>query len=329
MTALVTGGTGFVGSAVVRRLLDAGETVRVLTRPNADRGNLEGLAVEVVEGDLLDRASLCAALSGCDALFHIAADYRLWVPDPGTLYRTNVEATKTLMQAAGEAGIQRIVYTSSVAVLATARGGQPSDETTPVHVDDMIGHYKRSKYLAEEAVRAMVAEDGLPAVIVNPSMPVGPRDIKPTPTGRMIVEAASGRMPAFVDTGLNTVHVDDVAEGHLLAFEKGTIGERYVLGGQNVTLGEILATIAELQGRPPPRVRLPHAMIMPIAHAAEAMARVSGREPFVTVDGARMARKTMFYSSAKAERELGYRSRPLQDALRDALDWFAARGYLH
>ncbi len=329
MTTLVTGGTGFVGSAVVRRLLDEGESVRVLTRPNADRRNLDGLDVEIVTGDLLDRGSLCAALSGCEALFHIAADYRLWVPNPGTLYRTNVEATRTLMQAAGEAGVRRIVYTSSVAVLATARAGKPSDESTPVGIDDMIGHYKRSKYLAEEAVRGMVAEEGLPAVIVNPSMPVGPRDIKPTPTGRMIVEAATGRMPAFVETGLNVVHVDDVAEGHLLAFQKGDVGERYVLGGQNVTLGQILAAIARLQGRRPPRVRLPHAMILPIAHAAEAMARVSGREPFVTVDGARMARKTMFYSSAKAERELGYRSRPLEEALRDALSWFSERGYLH
>ncbi len=328
MTTLVTGGTGFVGSAVVRRLLAAGETVRVLTRANADRRNLEGLAVEIATGDLLDRVSLRAALSDCDALFHVAADYRLWVPDPGRLYRTNVEATKSLMQAAAEAGVGRIVHTSSVAVLATARDGRPSDEATPVDVDDMIGHYKRSKYLAEEAVRAMVAEDGLPAVIVNPSMPVGPRDIKPTPTGRMIVEAACGRMPAFVDTGLNIVHVDDVADGHLLAFQKGAVGERYILGGQNVMLGELLTAIAGLRGRRPPRLRLPHGMIMPIAHAAEALSRVSGREPFVTVDGVRMARKIMFYSSAKAERELGYRSRPLQEALRDALAWFGERGYL-
>ncbi len=328
MTTLVTGGTGFVGSAVVRRLLAAGETVRVLTRANADRRNLEGLAVEIATGDLLDRVSLRAALSDCDALFHVAADYRLWVPDPGRLYRTNVEATKSLMQAAAEAGVGRIVHTSSVAVLATARDGRPSDEATPVDVDDMIGHYKRSKYLAEEAVRAMVAEDGLPAVIVNPSMPVGPRDIKPTPTGRMIVEAACGRMPAFVDTGLNIVHVDDVADGHLLAFQKGAVGERYILGGQNVMLGELLTAIAGLRGRRPPRLRLPHGMIMPIAHAAEALSRVSGREPFVTVDGVRMARKIMFYSSAKAERELGYRSRPMEEALRDALAWFGERGYL-
>ena len=328
MTTLVTGGTGFVGSAVVRRLLAEGEAVRVLTRAGSDQRNLEGLDVEIATGDLLDKGSLSAALAGCDALFHVAADYRLWVPDPGRLYRTNVEATETLMRAAADAGVRRIVYTSSVAVLATARGGQPSDEATPVAADDMIGHYKRSKYLAEEAVRRMVAEDGLPAVIVNPSMPVGPRDIKPTPSGRIVIEAARGRMPAFVDTGLNAVHVDDVAEGHILAFQRGTIGERYVLGGENVTLGEMLAAIAKLAGRTPPRVRLPHGMILPIAHAAEAMARVTGREPFVTLDGLRMARKTMHYSSAKAERELGYRSRPMQDALRDALDWFRAGGYL-
>ncbi len=328
MTTLVTGGTGFVGSAVVRRLLAEGEPVRALVRPTADRRNLEGLPVEIVTGDQHDPESLRAALAGCMALFHVAADYRLWAPEPEALYRTNVEATKSLMRAAAEAGVTRIVYTSSVAVLSTAVDGEPSDEETAVHIDHMIGHYKRSKFLAEAAVRAMVEEEGLPAVIVNPSMPIGPRDVKPTPTGRTIVEAARGRIPAFVETGLNVVHVDDVAAGHLLAYERGTVGERYILGGHDMTLGEILASIAALQGRRPPRIRLPHGAIMPIAHAAEAVARFTGREPFVTVDGVRMARKAMYYSSAKAERELGYRARPAEEALRDALDWFVEQGYL-
>ena len=328
MPTLVTGGTGFIGSAVVRRLLAEGEDVRVLVRPNADRRNLDGLAVEIAIGDLLEPASMKAALAGCDALFHIAADYRLWVPDPKPLYSTNVDATKSLMRAAGDRGVARIVYTSSVAALATSVGGRPSDEEAPVDIDDMIGHYKRSKFLAEAAVRAMVERDGLPAIIVNPSMPLGPRDVKPTPTGRVIIEAARGRIPAFVDTGLNVVHVDDVAAGHLLAFAKGTVGERYILGGQDMTLGQILAAVATLRRRRPPRFRLPHGAIMPFAYAAQALAHLTGREPLVSVDGLRMARKTMFYSSAKAERELGYRARPAEHALRDALDWFSEHGYL-
>ena len=328
MTALVTGGTGFVGSAVVRHLIDRGKSVRVLTRPGADRRNIADLDVETAIGDLLDSASLKTALAGCDALYHVAADYRLWVPDPKTLYSTNVDATISLMRAAGDAGVARIVYTSSVAVLSTAVRGMPSDEDTPVAVDDMIGHYKRSKFMAEAAVRDLIDRDRLPAVIVNPSMPIGPRDIKPTPTGRTIVEAASGRIPAFVETGLNVVHVDDVAAGHLLAHDKGTVGERYILGGHDMTLGQILESIAALRGHRPPRIRLPHGAIMPIAHAAEAMARLTGRDPFVTVDGVRMARKSMYYSSAKAESHLGYSARPAEDALRDALGWFAEQGYL-
>ena len=232
------------------------------------------------------------------------------------------------MRAAGEAGVGRIVYTSSVATLGTTADGAPADEDTPAALGDMIGAYKTSKYLAEQAVRDMVRQHGLPAVIVNPSMPVGPRDIKPTPTGRLIVEAARGRMPAFVDTGLNVVHVDDVAEGHLLAWARGRIGERYILGGHDMTLGEILAQIARLRGRRPPRLRLPHAVVMPIAYASEAVARVTGREPLATVDGVRMARKRMFFSSAKAARDLGYTARPVEQAVRDAVDWFAAHGYL-
>jgi dihydroflavonol-4-reductase len=328
MTALVTGATGFVGSAVARLLLDRGENVRVLARPGSDRRNLAGLELEVAEGDLGDPASLARALRGCRALYHIAADYRLWVPKPEEIYQANVEGTRRLMELAGEAGVERIVYTSSVATLGILPGGTPGDETTPVSLQNMIGHYKRSKFLAERAVDTLVREAGLPAVIVNPSTPVGPRDIKPTPTGRMIVEAASGRMPAFVDTGLNIVHVDDVAAGHLLAFDKGEIGERYILGGEDMTLSQILGHIAALCGHRPPRVKLPHDALIPLAYAAEAWARLTGRgEPFVTLDGLRMAKKRMFFSSAKAEARLGYKARPAQEALADAVQWFRQAGY--
>jgi len=329
MTSLVTGATGFVGSAVVRALLDAGEVPRVLVRPESDRRNLDGLGVDLAEGDLRDAASLARACRGCQALFHVAADYRLWVPRPEEIYAANVDGTRALMQAAGAAGVARIVYTSSVATLGLNRDGSPADEATPAALADMIGHYKRSKFLAEEVVRGMVTEAGLPAVIVNPSTPIGPRDIKPTPTGRMIVEAARGRIPAFVDTGLNVVHVADVAAGHLLAFERGRIGERYILGGENLAFAEILGSIARLRGRPPPRLRLPHGLVLPIAHAAEAWARLTGgAEPFVTVDGLRMSKKRMFFTSAKAETVLGYRARPAEAALADAVAWFREAGYL-
>ncbi len=328
MTTLITGASGFVGAAVARRLLAAGHELRALARPTSDRRNLDGLAVEIVEGDLRDAASLARAVAGCEALFHVAADYRLWARRPAELYESNVEGTRKLMRAAAEAGVRRIVYTSSVATLGLRPDGAPADEDTPATLDDMIGDYKRSKYLAEEAVRRMVAEDGLPCVIVNPSTPVGPRDVKPTPTGRMIVEAAAGRMPAFVDTGLNIVHVDDVAEGHLLAFEKGEIGARYILGGENLSLREILARIAAITGRRAPRIRLPHGLILPFAHLAEGWARLAGGEPFATVDGIRMARKRMFFSSARAARVLGYAPRPADAALADAVAWFRANGYL-
>ncbi len=323
---LVTGATGFVGSAVARALLADGRAVRVLARPNSDRTNLKNLSVETREGALEEPASLAAALAGCGVLYHVAADYRLWVPHPETMYRANVDGTRALMQAALAEGVSRIVYTSSVATLGIDGSGAPADETTPSMLDDMIGPYKRSKFLAEETVCGMVAEQGLPAVIVNPSTPIGPGDIKPTPTGRMIVEAASGRMPAFVDTGLNLAHVDDVAAGHLLAEERGIVGERYILGGENLTLREILRRIAVLVGRKPPRVSLPISALMPVAVAAEAVARVTGKEPFVTSDGLRLARKTMFFSSEKAVTELGYAPCPVDTALSDAVTWFKRTG---
>jgi dihydroflavonol-4-reductase len=322
--ALVTGASGFVGSAVARALLARGRSVRVLLRPSSDRRNVTDLAVDVRLGALEDAASLAAALEGCGALFHVAADYRLWVRDPEAMYRANVDGTRALMTAALAAGVGLIVYTSSVATLGLIADGSPADETTPSTLDDMVGPYKRSKFLAEEAVRGLVREQRLPAVIVNPSTPIGPRDVKPTPTGRMIVEAASGRMPAFVDTGLNLVHVDDVAMGHLLAEERGRIGERYILGGENMTLATILRRIAALVGRKPPTVKLPIAAVWPVAVVAEAMGRLTGREPFVTLDGLRLARKIMFFSSAKAIRELGYAPRPAEAGLADAIAWFRA-----
>lgn len=327
MTVLVTGASGFVGSAVVRRLLADGWAVRVLLRPNSDRRSIEGLDVEVAIGDLTDPASLVAAVRGCEALFHVAADYRLWVRDPQTMMATNVDGTRTLILAAAEAGVRRIVYTSSVATLGLQRD-EPADETTPVTFAAMVGPYKQSKFLAEQEVLRLVCERAVPVVIVNPSTPVGPGDAKPTPTGRMIVEAASGRMPVFVDTGLNVVHVDDVATGHVLAYERGSVGDRYILGGENMTLAAILAEIARVSGRRPPKVRLPHAAVMPVAVVAEAWGRLVEREPFVTLDGLRMSRKRMYFSSARAETTLGFVPRPAAQALADAVTWFRERGYL-
>jgi len=324
---LVTGATGFVGSAVARALLKAGHPVRVLARLNSDRGNLEGLAVEVVQGSLEDPASLAVAVKGCRYLFHVAADYRLWVPDPAPMFRVNVAGTRELMLAALDAGVERIVYTSSVATLGIVPGGV-ADEDTESRAEEMIGPYKRSKFDAEAMVRELIAERGLPAVIVNPSTPIGPGDIKPTPTGRLIVEAARGRMPVFVDTGLNIVHVDDVAVGHMLAAKAGEIGRRYILGGENLSLGEILAEIARLTGRRPPKVKIPHAALLPIAAVAEAIARRTGGEPFATVDGLRLAKKKMFFSSARAVAELEYAARPARQAIADAVAWYAAKGYV-
>lgn len=328
MTILITGASGFVGSAVLRCLLDRGYEVRAMTRAASDCRNLDGLSVELVLGDLMDPDSLERASAGCEALFHVAADYRLWTRNPGGLIKTNVAGTRNVMAAAANAGISRIVYTSSVAVLGLPKDRSPADEETPVTIDDMIGPYKRSKFLAEAEVRHLVAEEGLPAVIVNPSTPAGPRDIKPTPTGRMIVEAASGHMPAYVETGLNIVHVDDVAEGHLLAFEKGMIGERYILGSEDMDLLQILNEIAAISGRQGPRWRLPRKAILPIAYAAELWTRLTGGdEPFVTVDGIKMAAKKMFYRSDKAKQALGYAPRPARAALGDAVRWFRDNGY--
>jgi dihydroflavonol-4-reductase len=326
--ALVTGASGFVGSAVVRAAQQAGYRVRALVRPSSRRDNLSGLDIEIAEGDMSDPASLARALAGARFLFHVAADYRLWAPDPGQIERTNVEGTHNVMKAALQEQVERIVYTSSVATLAPTTHGAPADECRALTEDAAIGMYKRSKVAAERLVESLVRRAALPVVIVNPSTPVGPRDIRPTPTGRVIVEAARGHIPAYVDTGLNLVHVDDVAQGHVAALTRGRIGERYILGGSDVLLAELLADVARLVGRSPPHIRLPRRLMFPVAYGAEAIARITGREPLLTVDGLRMARYRMFFSSEKAQHELGYRARPYVDGLRDAIEWFRSARYV-
>jgi dihydroflavonol-4-reductase len=324
---LVTGANGFLGAAVVRALLAAGEHVRAFVRAGSDRRNLSGLDIEIAEGDLTDRVSLDAAVRGCAGVYHVAADYRLWVADPAPMYRTNVEGSVNVLDAAAAAGVPRVVYTSSVAVLGINKDRTPADEETPVTAEQMIGHYKRSKFLAEQAVRGRARELKLAVVTVNPSTPIGPGDVRPTPTGRILLDAAAGRMPAFVDTGLNLVDVDDCARGHLLAYAAGVPGERYILGGEDFTLRQILETVAAKVGRRPATIRLPHWFVYPIAVAAEGWASVTRREPRVTLDGVRMSTKHMYFSSRKAERELGYRWRDPRLAIAAAVDWFKNNEY--
>ncbi len=323
---LVTGASGFVGSAVARKLAARGFRVRVLVRKNSPRANIVGFEWDIAEGDMRDAASLAAAMKGVRYLFHAAADYRLWARDRNEIVENNREGTRNVMQAACDTQVERIVYTSSVATLKP-REGRDATEEDRATFETAIGHYKKSKVAAERVVEDMVTA-GLPAVLVSPSTPIGPRDIKPTPTGRIIVEAASGRMPAYLDTGLNLVHVDDVAEGHLLALDRGRVGETYILGGQNASLADMLVAIAGMVGRKPPRWQLPRGPLYPLAHAAEAIARLTGREPFLTVDALDMSKHHMFFTSAKAETELGYRARPYAEALADALRWFREAGYI-
>jgi dihydroflavonol-4-reductase len=285
------------------------------------------LPVEIVTGDLSDSGSLERAVADCQGLFHVAADYRLGAFDPAQLYRNNVDGTRNILDACRAGGVARLVYTSSVATIGIPADGSPGHELTPVALGDMIGHYKRSKFLAEQVVREWT-DSGTSVVIVNPSTPIGPGDLKPTPTGQMVLDAASGRMPAYIDTGLNIVHVDDVAMGHLLAFDRGRAGERYILGGEDMTLRAILTEIATLAGRRPPNIRLPRAVVLPIAYAAEAVARMTGRTTRITVEGVRMARKRMFFSSEKAQRELGYQWRPPAMAFGDAVQWLREQGLL-
>lgn len=324
---LVTGVAGFLGSAVARQLAAQGRKVRGVARSSSARTNLGDFPGELVEADLRDPAGVARAMQGVGELYHVAADYRLWARDPEEIVRNNVAMTETVMRAALAAGVGRIVHTSSVATLLPLDGGV-ADETRPATPEQAVGAYKRAKVLAERIVERMVAEEGLPAVIVNPSTPIGPRDARPTPTGRILVECATGKMPAYVDTGLNLVHVEDVAAGHLLAAEKGVAGRRYVLGGQDVSLGQMLADICALVGRKPPRVKLPVAPLFPLAVGAELWGRITGAEPFVTIDALKMARHRMFYSSARAEAELGYHARPYTEALADALRWFADAGMI-
>jgi dihydroflavonol-4-reductase len=328
MTTLITGATGFVGSAVARTLARRGHALRLLARGSSDRRNLEGVDAEIVIGDLTDPASLARAAAGCSHVVHVAADYRIWVPDPEAMMRANVDGAVAMVRAAADAGAERIVHCSSVAALGQIGDGTAADETTPTNEADFVGIYKRSKYRAERAVLELAARESLPVVVVNPAAPIGPRDIKPTPTGKMVLDTARGRVPAYLDTGLNIVHVDDVAEGHALALERGRIGERYVLGGENLLLKDVLGLIADVAGQRPPRIRLPEAAVWPIAWAMEKTAPLTGIAPMMTRDHLKMARKKMFYSSAKAQTELGYKARPARAAVEDAVAWFRAVGML-
>lgn len=323
---LVTGGTGFVGRAVVMELLAAGREVRVLVR-DPEHPALQGLQVEAVRGDLKDMASLQAALKGCARLFHVAADYRLWVPDPREMYAVNVQGTQNLLTAAAAAGVSRIVYTSTVGTLGNPGDGTPGTEDTPVSLAEMTGHYKRSKFLAEQAVLEF-ARQGLPVVLVHPSAPVGPWDSRPTPTGQMIVDFLRGRMPAYLETGLNLVHVRDVAQGHLLAEARGRVGEKYILGHRNMSLSQILHLLAEISGHPAPKFRLPYFPILCLAYANEFWATcISRRPPRMPLAAVRMAKKFMYFDSSKAVRELGLPQTPVRQALAEAVAWFKERGY--
>ena len=326
-TVLVTGASGFVGAAVARAAVARGFKTKVLMRAAANHANIAGLDVEAVTGDMRDEASMTRALDGVRYLFHVAADYRLWARDPMEIARNNLEGARAVMGAAKTTGVERIVYTSSVAALKPGNG-VAVDETSRHTPQSVIGAYKLSKLLAEREVERRIAEQGLPCVMVAPSTPIGARDIKPTPTGKMIRDAAAGRVPAYIDTGLNMVHVDDVAEGHALALEKGRVGERYVLGGENLLLKDILALVADVVGRRPPRIELPEAVVWPAAWFMEGLARLTGIPPMMTRDHIKMARHKMFFSSAKAMQELGYAPRPVRRAVEDAVAWFRANGML-
>ena len=328
MLAFVTGATGFVGSHVARVLAEQGADLRLLVRSSSDVRNIEGLKADRVTGDLRDAASIERAMSGCDVVFHVAADYRLWVPDSAQMYQSNVEGTRAILDAAHKNGVRKVVYTSSVATMGFTPDGRSADESSPVSVHKMIGHYKRSKYMAEE-VAVAAGKSGLDVVIVNPSTPVGERDIKPTPTGKIILDFLKKKFPAYVDTGLNLVDVTECARGHLLALQKGRSGERYILGGENLTLKQILDKLAAITGLPSPTIKVPYFVALATGIIDETVTgRIRGREPRATVDSVRMGRKKMFVSSAKAERELGWKPSPVDGALRRAVDWFQSNGYV-
>ncbi|MBI3249988.1 MAG: NAD-dependent epimerase/dehydratase family protein [Deltaproteobacteria bacterium] len=328
MRVLITGATGFVGAAVARALLQAGHDVRLIVRPTADRRNIRDLSVEVYPGDVTDLGSLQRATSGCAQVYHVAALYKLWVRHQEEMYRSNVTGTDNVLKAARACGVEKIVYTSSVATLGLPSDGSPGDEDTPVSLDDMVGDYKRSKYLAEQVVLRYVQE-GLPVVIVNPSTPVGVADLKPTPTGKIIVDFLNRKIPAYVDTGLNLVDVDDVAKGHLLAAEKGRVGEKYILGNENLTLRQIFALLSELTGHAAPRFKAPYLLSLGVAYVDAAIARmIPGREPFIPPVGVKLSKKKMFFTPQKAVRELGFPQTPVREALSKAVLWFARNGYV-
>lgn len=328
MLSLVTGGSGFVGAAVVRLLLSQGQAVRTLIRRGNDLRNLDGLEIERVSGDLLDKGSLRQALKGCQRLYHVAAHYSLWEPDPAVFYHVNVDGTRNLLEAALQAGVERVVYTSTVGALGHRQDGGPADEETPVTIEQMTGHYKRSKFLAEREARH-AASRGLPVVIVNPSTPVGPRDIKPTPTGQIIVDFLNHRMPAYIDTGLNLIDVNDVARGHLLAAERGRLGERYILGNSNLTLKEIFGILSRITNIAAPRVRVPYRLILPLAYMNQWLSdRITKQPPRIPLDGVKMARRHMFFDASKAVRELGLPQSPIERALEKAVLWFTDNGYV-
>ena len=327
MKAFVTGTTGFIGASLARELIRDGHEVRALARPGANRKNIEGLPLEVWEGDLLAPDSLAAGITGCDLVFHTAADYRLWTRDPAAMYAANVEGTRAILEGALRAGVQRVVYTSSVGTLGNPGDGTPGDETTPVTFADMVGDYKKSKFLAERVAEEFLPR-GLPLVIVNPSTPVGVLDIKPTPTGKIIVDILNRKMPAYLDTGLNLIDVEDCARGHILAAGKGRIGEKYILGNQNLTLREIFELLEQISGIPSPKVRLPYTPILLAAYVNEALSRLTGKEPLIPLNAVLMARKFMFFDSSKAIRELGLPQTPVTEALTKAVAWFRANGYV-
>jgi dihydroflavonol-4-reductase len=318
----VTGATGFIGSHVVRQLLLRGDCVRILARNSSRKSNIEAFGCEIAIGDLKDENSLLRCIQGCRRVFHVAADYRLWVRNPQEIYDNNVGGTRNLLSACCEAGIEKVVYTSTVGTIGLREDGIPADEESPVKLDDMIGHYKRSKFMAEQVAREFAAS-GLPVIIVNPTTPVGPGDIKPTPTGRIILEFVKGHMPAYVDTGLNLVGVEDVARGHLLAEEKGRVGERYILGGENWSLEEILETLARICGRHMPRFRIPWTLALMAAYLDNlVLGSILRREPLIPLEGVRMARYKMYVSTEKARKELGYNPQPAEKALREAVEYF-------
>ena len=327
MTTLVTGATGFVGSHVVRQLVNQGHAVRIFARPTSNAEILADLPVERVEGDLRDAASIERAMRGIRRVFHVAADYRLWTPRPEEIYETNVAGTQRLLEAAARAGVERIVYTSTVATIAVPREGALPNERTQSSVNEMIGHYKRSKFQAEQCALS-AAKEGLPVVIVNPTTPVGPGDWKPTPTGKIIVDFLNGRMPGYVETGLNFVPVEDCARGHLLAAERGHVGERYILGGRNLTLKEMLDMLSSVSGHPAPRWKIPYAVAYAAGCVDSGVSRMLGREPQIPLEGVRMARHKMFVDSSRAEREIGFAPGPIGAALERAVTWYETNGYI-